>query len=137
MSNSNTSDTTTTSSSSTSATSSNSSSSGSTSISLPQIRQLLQQVIKADTKKWFLSPVDPVAENLPDYNEKISTPMDLGTVRSRLDESAENYKSTSDVVDDILLTFKNAILYNGATSAVAQEAIRLRIFFEQRYSQIL
>ena len=67
--------------------------------------------------------------NIPDYFEKIKHPMDLSTVRSRLDASAFNkgssgvgdarpYKHPDDVHHDMKLVFDNAMQYNSAGSDV-------------------
>jgi len=58
----------------------------------------------------FNQPVDPVALRLEDYGKIVRKPMDLGTVRQRLE--AGRYTSSEDLAADVRLTFGNAIRYN-------------------------
>ena len=58
----------------------------------------------------FNQPVDPVRLNIPTYTRVIKNPMDLGTVRQKLD--AGEYENIDDFADDVRLTFKNAIKFN-------------------------
>ena len=75
-------------------------------------------------KAWpFCDPVDPVALNLPDYFDIIKVPMDLGTVRKKLE--AGGYEKASSCVDDLETTFNNAIAYNPSTDAVHTWAVAL------------
>ena len=59
----------------------------------------------------FSSPVDPNALNIPDYFEIIKCPMDLGTIKKRL-EGSSYYISIDAVAADVCLTFENCIAYN-------------------------
>jgi hypothetical protein len=56
-------------------------------------------------------PVDPIKLQLPDYFDVIKSPMDLGTVRKRLD-GGTYYDTLDKVAADVKLTFDNAMLYN-------------------------
>ncbi|EED87257.1 predicted protein, partial [Thalassiosira pseudonana CCMP1335] len=72
----------------------------------------------------FNSPVDPVELGLPDYFEVIKNPMDLGTVKKRLENGL--YRSINEVEVDINLTFDNAMLYNPEGSVVWSMAKELK-----------
>jgi len=79
----------------------------------------------------FLEPVDPVALNIPTYFDVIKKPMDISTMRTKLDSGA--YNKENDQCDlmgkfhkDLELMFKNAILFNGEKSEVASITNRLR-----------
>jgi hypothetical protein len=64
----------------------------------------------------FLSPVDPVSSNCPDYFDVITRPMDLGTVRSNLD--ANKYHSVAAWKADVDLVWRNSMEYNSTNSAL-------------------
>ncbi|EKX49800.1 hypothetical protein GUITHDRAFT_67457 [Guillardia theta CCMP2712] len=69
------------------------------------------KVLKNHKHGWvFSEPVDPVKLNIPDYLEIIKKPMDLGTVRTHLDNGTitnpEEFKT------NVVLTFDNAMRYN-------------------------
>jgi hypothetical protein len=53
---------------------------------------------------------------VPDYFDIIDKPMDLGTVRSKLDKS--EYTTAAEVISDLHLTFDNAMQYNPETDKV-------------------
>lgn len=76
----------------------------------------------------FNSPVDVVALGIPEYSTKIKKPMDLGTVRSKLQRGF--YQNISDCFSDISLVFKNAISFNGASTIISQSAKAIKEEFE-------
>jgi E1A/CREB-binding protein len=77
---------------------------------------LVDEILKHHNGYIFASPVDPVAFNIPDYPTIVKRPMDLGTVRKRLDSGY--YRDTTECASDVILCFDNAMLYNPATSEV-------------------
>lgn len=58
----------------------------------------------------FNTPVDPVALNIPNYFKIIRKPMDLGTVKKKLEVGV--YKHTEEFAIDVRTTFLNAMQYN-------------------------
>ncbi|TMW66347.1 hypothetical protein Poli38472_004112 [Pythium oligandrum] len=58
----------------------------------------------------FSSPVDPVALSIPNYFKIVRRPMDLGTIKKKLD--AGIYKHMDQFAEDVRLTFNNAKTYN-------------------------
>ncbi|XP_073525707.1 uncharacterized protein [Phyllobates terribilis] len=58
----------------------------------------------------FLQPVDPVSLKIPDYFSIITKPMDLGTVKSKLENNL--YTVAEDFKADVRLIFSNAMRYN-------------------------
>ena len=63
-------------------------------------------------KLFFFEPVDPVAMKCPDYPTKVTSPMDLGTMETKLNKG--QYPSTQAFQEDFDLIVSNAELYNGA-----------------------
>ena len=62
----------------------------------------------------FNAPVDPVALKIPDYPDVVERPIDLGTVRSRMERG--HYATLKALRADVELVFSNAMLYNGKVS---------------------
>ena len=58
----------------------------------------------------FHTPVDTIKLGLPDYFKIIKKPMDLGTIKKRLDNNY--YWCSKECVDDINLMFTNCYMYN-------------------------
>ena len=60
---------------------------------------------------WFYDPVDPVKFGIMNYFDIISKPMDMGTIKKKLNYNA--YNNANEFVDDMRQVFKNCYLYNG------------------------
>nr|GMC95019.1 transcription factor GTE2-like [Ipomoea batatas] len=73
-------------------------------------KQILEKLMKRKYGWIFNKPVDVKRLGLHDYNLIIKTPMDLGTVKSKLDRN--EYKTPQDFAADVRLTFNNAMIYN-------------------------
>ncbi|KAJ6799523.1 transcription factor GTE9-like [Iris pallida] len=58
----------------------------------------------------FSEPVDPVKLGIPDYFSIITKPMDLGTIKRKLEKQI--YSTTCMFAADVRLTFSNAMRYN-------------------------
>ncbi|KAL4110687.1 hypothetical protein PRIC1_002378 [Phytophthora ramorum] len=58
----------------------------------------------------FNTPVDPVALNIPNYFKIIRKPMDLGTVKKKLELGIYNHME--EFAHDVRTTFQNAMQYN-------------------------
>lgn len=92
----------------------------------PLIQKLISHPRNGDV---FNHPVDPVALGLRDYFQKISKPMDLGTIRCNLLQG--DYYSIEDCVRDVNLVFDNAISYNPSAHVIHQNALQLRNEFHE------
>lgn len=78
---------------------------------------------------WFYEPVDPVKFNIMDYFDIISKPMDLGTVKKKLNHNV--YESAQEFVDDMRLVWGNTYRYNGEHHDVSRNAKEVETVFEQ------
>ncbi|PIA51889.1 hypothetical protein AQUCO_01000040v1 [Aquilegia coerulea] len=77
---------------------------------MEQCGQILEK-LNAHKYSWvFKVPVDAVGMGLHDYHQIIKHPMDLGTVKSKLDQHM--YATPMDFAADVRLTFNNALTYN-------------------------
>lgn len=79
-----------------------------------QLQYLLKTVMKAvwkHTFSWpFQQPVDAKKLNLPDYHKIIKQPMDLGTVKKRLENNY--YWDSKECIQDFNTLFTNCYVYN-------------------------
>ncbi|KAK1396017.1 hypothetical protein POM88_005880 [Heracleum sosnowskyi] len=79
----------------------------------------------------FNEPVDVVGLGLADYHRIVKRPMDLGTVKLKLDIGL--YENSLDFADDVRLTFQNARLYNGEGDDVYTMATVLLHMFHRLF----
>ncbi|CAH2036705.1 unnamed protein product [Thlaspi arvense] len=79
---------------------------------------ILDRLQKKDTYGVYSDPVDP--EELPDYHEIITNPMDFSTVRKKLDSGA--YGSLEQFEGDVFLICTNAMEYNSADTVYYRQA---------------
>ncbi|CEM28169.1 unnamed protein product [Vitrella brassicaformis CCMP3155] len=82
--------------------------------------------------KWsalFQKPVDVLRFGCPDYAVKIKEPMDLGTIRKKL--QGWRYKTATDFESDFYLMLSNCFEYNAPDTLPYGHALILRTYFEQ------
>ncbi|CAH8357377.1 unnamed protein product [Eruca vesicaria subsp. sativa] len=79
---------------------------------------ILDRLQKKDTYGVYSDPVDP--EELPDYHEIITNPMDFSTVRKKLDSGA--YTSLEQFEGDVFLICANAMEYNSSDTVYYRQA---------------
>ena len=93
-------------------------------------RSLINTLLNDQYAPPFAQPVDPVKFDLPDYFDVITKPMDLGTIKEKVDRG--EYDDLEAISADIRLVFDNAILYNGEKSDVGGMAkTMLNIFAKE------
>jgi hypothetical protein len=79
----------------------------------------------------FLNPVN--TKKFPTYKKIIKTPMDIKTIKSKLE--AGKYKNKAEVLVDVILIFDNCCTFNEDDSPVGQCGYTLRTFFEMRWKE--
>ena len=99
-----------------------------------QCSTILKKLMSHESAWVFNAPVDPVALNIPDYFSIITSPMDLGTIKSKLDKNM--YSFTDEFVADIRLTFSNAMRYNPPANIVHKMAKKLNQIFEMKWKLV-
>ncbi|XP_015579210.2 uncharacterized protein LOC8263283 isoform X2 [Ricinus communis] len=72
---------------------------------------VIKKVMEMDEAVPFNSPVDPVAQGIPDYFTVIDTPMDFGTICSNLENSVK-YMNSEDVYKDVGYIWENCCRFN-------------------------
>ena len=91
-------------------------------------RDTIVALLKHEHGWVFATPVDPVELGLDDYFEIIEVPMDLGTIKTKLDTGG--YNSSEEFESDVRLTFENATTYNSEGTVVHDMARELKKYFE-------
>ncbi|KAK4259901.1 hypothetical protein QN277_006189 [Acacia crassicarpa] len=91
--------------------------------------------------KWvwpFMEPVDVKGLELHDYYEVIEKPMDLGTIKSKMEaRDGTGYKNVREIYADVRLVFKNAMKYNDEKDDIHVMAKSLLEKFEEKWLLLL
>ncbi|KAL5970894.1 Bromodomain-containing protein 2 [Taenia solium] len=106
--------------------------------SLKQCSNLLKDLCAARYRQYnqlFLKPVDVERLGLHDYHDIITHPMDLSTIRTKLDSGA--YQNKNEFAADMRLMFDNCYKYNGEKSDVSDLGRALQGIFEENFVKIL
>lgn len=82
----------------------------------------------------FYKPVDAELLGLHDYHDIIKKPMDLGTVKRKMDN--REYKSANEFAADVRLIFTNCYKYNPPDHDVVAMGRKLQDVFEMRLANI-
>ncbi|XP_039547340.1 bromodomain testis-specific protein isoform X2 [Pimephales promelas] len=103
-----------------------------------QLQYLEKVVIKSLWRhhfSWpFRQPVDAVRLNLPDYYAIIKNPMDLTTIRKRLENNY--YWKAMECVEDFNTMFTNCYVYNRPGDDIVKMAQDLEKYFLEKVAQM-
>ncbi|NXN63651.1 BRDT protein, partial [Himantopus himantopus] len=103
-----------------------------------QLQYLQRVVMKAMWKhnfSWpFHQPVDAAALNLPDYYSIIKQPMDLSTIKKRLEHNY--YTKAAECIEDFKTMFLNCYIYNKPGDDIVFMAQELEKVFMQKIAQM-
>ncbi|XP_006821331.1 peregrin-like [Saccoglossus kowalevskii] len=86
------------------------------------LKRTLDQLEEKDTSRIFAEPVSP--DEVPDYLDVITEPMDFSTIRTRLENHF--YKTIDDFEKDFDLMISNCMTYNAKDTIFYRAAIKLR-----------
>jgi len=92
--------------------------------------KLLDDLSSHDDAWPFLDPVN--TRQFPTYKKVIKTPIDLATIRTKLQQN--NYKTKENFLQDVRLIFDNCETFNEDDSPVGKAGHSLRLFFEGKYT---
>jgi bromodomain-containing factor 1 len=81
----------------------------------------------------FYTPVDHVALNIPTYPDIIKHPMDLSTIKKKLDNG--EYKDGDEFAADVKLMFRNCYKFNPVDSPVHNMGLKLEAIFDAKWSE--
>lgn len=96
-------------------------------------KTILDNLIASKVAEIFLEPVPWESLGLTDYLEVVKTPMDLGTIKKRLE--AHQYASFEGFKNDVTLVINNCKIYNPRNSDVHKMGIKLEREFEKQVSK--
>ncbi|XP_058842955.1 bromodomain-containing protein 3-like isoform X8 [Acipenser ruthenus] len=103
-----------------------------------QLQYMQNVVVKTLWKHqfaWpFYTPVDAIKLGLPDYHKIIKVPMDMGTIKKRLENNY--YWSASECMQDFNTMFTNCYIYNKPTDDIVLMAQALEKIFLQKVAQM-
>ncbi|KAM9735021.1 bromodomain-containing protein 3-like isoform 1-T3 [Menidia menidia] len=103
-----------------------------------QLQYMQKVVIKSLWRHqfaWpFYQPVDAVSLGLSDYHKIITTPMDMGTIKKRLENNY--YWSASECMQDFNTMFTNCYIYNKPTDDIVLMALAVEKIFLQKVAQM-
>lgn len=105
--------------------------------SLKSCNEILKELFskKHSGYAWpFYKPVDAKMLGLHDYHDIIKKPMDLGTVKRKMDE--REYKTAAEFETDVRLIFSNCYKYNPPDHDVVKMGRKLQDVFEMRFANI-
>lgn len=105
--------------------------------SLKSCNEILKELFskKHSGYAWpFYKPVDAKMLGLHDYHDIIKKPMDLGTVKRKMDE--REYKTAAEFEADVRLIFTNCYKYNPPDHDVVKMGRKLQDVFEMRFANI-
>lgn len=102
---------------------------------LQYILKVLNRHLWKHNYAWpFQSPVNALQLALPDYHKIITRPMDMGTIKKRLENCW--YNSVQECVEDFNLMFNNCYTYNKEGEDVVLMARTLHNLLKEKLSQM-
>ena len=78
--------------------------------------------------------IDPVKLEIPTYLKIIKKPMDLSTMRKKLEN--HEYPNASKFFDDFKLMIRNCFTFNPAGTPVNQAGIELQRLFDEKWKNL-
>lgn len=94
-----------------------------------KLLEIIDHLLQYHISVFFDHPVDPERDQVPNYYNVIKNPMDLGTIREKIDSSG--YDNVSQFIADVELVWSNAMLFNGKGSFVGEMARHLQNIFKE------
>ncbi|KAI0762781.1 Bromodomain-containing protein [Fomes fomentarius] len=82
----------------------------------------------------FYEPVDPFRMGIPEYTKIVKKPMDLSTMKRKLD--ASEYATAEKFRDDFRLMIKNCLTFNPPGNPVHEAGKALQQLFEEKWKNL-
>lgn len=96
--------------------------------------ELTNKMHKMDLCRPFKDKVDPVRDGAPDYFQIVKRPMDLTTIRRKLNNN--DYKSIDAWATDVNQVWINAKLYNNEGTLIYIMAQEMEIWFGRKFESM-
>ncbi|XP_057336025.1 bromodomain-containing protein 2-like [Microplitis mediator] len=104
---------------------------------LMRCRKILKKLYRKRYSEYawpFYKPLNPEHWGFNDYSNKIKKPMDLFTIKQKLDSGT--YANTREFAEDVRLIFTNCYRYNCRKHGLVSMAQRLQHVFEIMYAKV-
>lgn len=95
---------------------------------------LLTTVMGQRGMEVFNEPVDPIKHGAPTYYDIIKSPMDLGTIKTKV--STGQISDIQEFATDVRLTFENAMIFNPKDNWIHALAEKTLHFFNDKFAGI-
>ncbi|KAK8887586.1 hypothetical protein M9Y10_038636 [Tritrichomonas musculus] len=96
--------------------------------------ELTNKMHKMDLCRPFKDKVDPIRDGAPDYFQIVKRPMDLTTIRRKL--NSNDYKSIDTWAADVNQVWTNAKLYNNEGTLIYVMAQEMEIWFGRKFESM-
>jgi hypothetical protein len=80
----------------------------------------------------FRNPVDPIADNVPNYLTVVKRPMDLITIRDKM--SRAEYKSATEFESDVRQIFQNCYEYWTEKDPIFDTCLKFEQYFNEKWN---
>jgi hypothetical protein len=99
------------------------------------IEEILTKLMNDPRASAFLDPVNYVELNLVKYPDIVLHPMDLSTIKSRLE--SHGFRFVENIKEFVLLVFSNCMHFNVENSLIYQYASELQEMFLSKWSELV
>ena len=96
--------------------------------------ELTNKMIHKDLCRPFRDKVDPVRDYAPDYFSIVHRPMDLTTIKKKLNNN--EYKSYENWAEDVQQVWENAMIYNNEGTLIYLMAQDMENWFRRKYKKL-
>jgi hypothetical protein len=103
-------------------------------ITLKNCKEIIKKLLENENSWPFMEPIEPERFGLEDYFKIIKKPMDLGTIKRKLETG--KYDKPSEVLEDIQLIWDNVYLYYKKNTTMYDYAKKLEDETKQRIQNI-
>jgi bromodomain-containing factor 1 len=98
---------------------------------------ILRELFKKSNAEFmfpFMEPVDIVKLKIPDYPKIVKRPMDVGTIRTKLE--SDEYENVSHFEADKRLVLRNCYKFNSPDNPVHQMGKRFEALFNEKWTEL-
>lgn len=92
--------------------------------------EILKTLFHDNQSTAFQEPVDYIELNLPEYPEIIKNPMDLGTIKEKLEN--DEYSDINEITNDFDLIWENCFTFNKVGSEIYKMAQYCKKLFKKQ-----
>ncbi|KAH0785269.1 Bromodomain containing protein [Histomonas meleagridis] len=96
--------------------------------------ELTNKMLRMDLCRPFKDKVDPIRDGAPDYLTIVQRPMDLTTIRKKLNNN--EYKSYENWAEDVNQVWENAMIYNNEGTLIYVMAQDMELWFRKKYQNL-